>query len=126
MADRNTEGGAGDESIDASFDALSDAHRRSLCRYVMQTAGDTATYEEFVDHVLEDDSETALEDLERQTVELELRHTHLPKLDAVGVVDYDPQGETVRVDHETLTDRLERVRSTVDDLQEAGPDRDDE
>ncbi len=126
MTDRNTEGGAGADSIDASFDVLSDAYRRSLCRYVMRTAGDAVTHEELVDHVLEDDSETALEDLERRTAELELRHTHLPKLDAAGVVDYDTRGEIVRVDRETLADRLERVRSTVDDLQEAGTDRDDE
>ena len=126
MADWNVGGGAEAGSIDAYFGAFGDPYRRSLCRYLMRTDGDVVTHEEFVDHVLEDDPETASEERDRRTVELELRHTHLPKLDAIGVVEYDPRGETVRVDRETLVDRLERVRSAVDDLREAGSDRDGE
>lgn len=125
MADWNVGGGAEAGSIDAYFGVFGDPYRRSLCRYLMRTDGDVVTHEELVDHVLEDDPETASEERDRRTVELELRHTHLPKLDAIGVVEYDPRGETVRVDRETLVDRLERVRSAVDDLREAGSDRDD-
>lgn len=126
MSNQNAEGGAGADSIDAWFDALSDPRRRSVCRYAIRTETDVVTHEELVDLVLERGPETHSDDRERRTVELDLRHTHLPKLDAIGVVEYDPRGETVRVDRATLTDGLQRVSETVDGLQEAGTDRDDE
>ncbi|WP_408957464.1 hypothetical protein [Natrinema sp. 74] len=126
MADRNIDERVGSDSIDAFFDVLNNAYRRSLCRYVMQMDGDLVTYEELVDHVLEGGPETASEDVERRTVGLELRHTHLPKLEAIDIIEYDPRNEAVRVDRAALADQLKWVSETVDDLQAAGTDREDE
>lgn len=119
MNDWHARGDEGSDSIDASFDALSDPRRRSLCRYVMRTETDVVTSEELTDYVVDRAPETAAADVERQRVATELRHVHLPKLDEADVVEYDRRSETVHVDRETLTAHLERVRATVADLQDA-------
>ncbi|MCU4926496.1 hypothetical protein OB905_10960 [Halobacteria archaeon AArc-dxtr1] len=43
-------------------------------------------------------------DADRQTVDISLRHTHLPKLDDAGIVDYDRQSEVVQYDGHQLID----------------------
>ncbi|WP_226480311.1 DUF7344 domain-containing protein [Natrinema amylolyticum] len=110
------------ESIDASFEVLSDPHRRSLCRYVMRTETEVVTNEELVEYVVERAPETAADDgdsTDEHCVATELRHVHLPKLDEAGLVEYDRRSGVVRVDRATVADRLERVRAIVRDLQNA-------
>lgn len=120
MTDRHADRG-GDEtgrSIDLWFAALSDPRRRSLCRYAMRTDGGPVAHEELVDHVVRRAPETDSAEPDRERVETELRHVHLPKLDDAGMVDYDRQSGVVHIDRETTAERLERVRTMVADLQD--------
>ncbi|MFA9417728.1 hypothetical protein [Natrinema sp. HArc-T2] len=116
MSNRNAEGNLGSNSIDAWFDVLSHPRRRFLCRYMMQTDADIVTHETLVEFVIERDSSVVDEVSDRQGVAMELRHVHLPKLDGLEPVDYDPQGGHVYIDSQTLAARLEAVQSMIEDL----------
>ncbi len=118
MSDRNAEGNKESNSIDAWFDALSDPRRRFLCRYLIQMEPDTATHDDLVAFVIERDSSVTDGVSDRQGVAMELRHVHLPKLDGLDPVDYDPKGGRVYIDSETLAARLEDVQSTIEDMLE--------
>ena len=69
----------------ALFDSLSDARR---CLVVFALADRSPLTEaELAAHVLERDRAPT----SSQRVQVSLRHHHLPKLAATGVVDYDPE-----------------------------------
>ncbi|OAQ51634.1 hypothetical protein HTG_16380 [Natrinema mahii] len=107
-----TEGGAQPE-IDRAFDALSDPCRRSVCRYAMRTDASRLDHAEIADYVVD----RTPADRDRQAVATELRHVHLPKLEAAGLLEYDRDGGAVRADRERIADRLELLRATVAELQ---------
>ncbi|ELY68128.1 hypothetical protein C489_09000 [Natrinema versiforme JCM 10478] len=86
----------------------------------MRTDGDRVAHEDLVDHVVTRAPEADSTGPDRERVETELRHVHLPKLDDAGLVDYDRQSGVVHIDRETTVERLERVRAIVADLQDAG------
>jgi len=119
MSNRNAEGNQGSTSIDAWFDVLSNPRRRFLCRYMIQTEADTVTHEDLIDFVIERDSSLADEVSDRQSVAMELRHVHLPKLDGTEAIEYEPRAEQLSIDSATLMTRLETVQSTVEDIQQA-------
>lgn len=123
MCDCLTPSADGGGRIDAVFDALRDPYRRYLCQYALRTDADAATCEELVDYVLECAPESVVDDLDRQRVELELRHTHLPKLAAIGMLEYDRRSGAVRVDRETTAKRLERAQRTIAIVRNESSDR---
>jgi len=77
-----------------------------------------ALREELVDYVVERTPEPVAADADRQTVSLELCHVHLPKLANAGLIEYDRQSGVVHIDRAAITDRLERARATIADLQD--------
>ncbi|MFD1563613.1 hypothetical protein ACFR99_08635 [Haloarchaeobius amylolyticus] len=119
MPNRNAEGNQGSTPIDAWFDVLNDPRRRFLCRYMLRTEADIVTHEDLIDFIIECDSNLADEVSDRQSVAMELRHVHLPKLDSTEAVDYEPRKEQVSIDSSTLLANLENVQSTVEDIQQA-------
>jgi len=123
MSNRNAEGNQGSTSIDTWFDILGDPRRRFLCRYMLRTEADCVTHDQLVDFVIERDSNVADEVSDRQSVAMELRHVHLPKLDGTEAVDYEPRAERVRIDSATLLTKLEGIRSRIDDIQDERSDR---
>lgn len=118
MSDPDAAGGDGSDSIDASFDALSDPCRRSLCRYAMRTETDTVTRDELADYIVDRAPEMATAALDHHALAMELHHVHLPKLDETGLVEYNPQSGVVYVDRTTVAEHLERIRATIADLQD--------
>ena len=53
------------------------------------------------------EEEAAAGDVKARSVEqvsISLHHSHLPKLDSVGVIDYEPGSKTVEIDHGSLLD----------------------
>lgn len=123
MGDPVTESADRFGQIDAVFDVLRDPYRRYLCQYVLRTNADVVTCEDFVTHILDRAPESIGSDCNRERVEIELRHTHLPKLAAVGMVEYDQRSGTVRVDRETIAKRLEQARLTIETVHDDRPDR---
>lgn len=123
MCDCVTEAADGSGRIDAIFDVLRNPYRRYLCQYVLRTDADAATCEELADYVLDRAPESLGNDLDRQRVEIELRHSHLPKVAAAGLVEYDRRSGAVRVDRETTAKRLEQARRVIAELQNDRSDR---
>lgn len=83
--------------IDADdlFDVLSDRRRRRIIGTVLRRdiqAPVDDVVEKVVDHELNGHDDR--EELRSQVV-VSLQHVHLPKLDEVGLIDYDPNHETV-------------------------------
>jgi hypothetical protein len=110
--DRDRGGQTTSEELDSAFDLLRVARRRYLLYYLTTLSDETTTVEDAVEAVigLVDDEEDG-ELPPRQSVRLSLTHSHLPRLDAHDVVDYDARRGEVRVGTgEPLTELLERAR----------------
>lgn len=90
--DSDARPGEGDGStprpLDAVFEVLT-ARRRRCALYVLSRATDRMTLSDLASEV------ASLEDADYDRVVASLYHVHLPKLAAVGVVDYDGGDGTV-------------------------------
>lgn len=86
------------DSLDAIFDALANRHRRRLLGVVYARAPATSTRDELARRLASGEHEkppAQVTESERQQALIDLHHIHLPKLDAVGLVDQDTDAETV-------------------------------
>lgn len=93
-------------SRDVLFDMLSSPRRRYVLHYLHQ-AGGRAELGELADHVAAWENDTTIEQLgsqERKRVYISLYQTHVPKLDEVGVVEYDQSSGVV-----DLADRADEL-----------------
>jgi hypothetical protein len=91
---------------DLVFDILSSPRRRYVLYYLRET-GETVALNDLAEHVAAWENETEvdqLSDQERKRVYVSLYQTHIPKLDSVGIIDYDQQSGMVE-----LTDRVHRI-----------------
>lgn len=91
---------------DLVFDILSSPRRRYVLYYLRQT-GEPVALNDLAEQVAAWENETAVADLsdqERKRVYVSLYQTHIPKLDSVGIVDYDQQSGMVE-----LTDRVHQI-----------------
>lgn len=79
---------------DVVFDLLKDESRRHLLYYFRGRPREVVTVDELADHLRGRFDARPEADTDR--FELQLVHNHLPKLDHLGVIEYDPQDETVR------------------------------
>jgi DNA-binding transcriptional ArsR family regulator len=80
--------------VGALFEALSEPGRRYVLTYLLQSEGSVAC-SELVDYVVER-TDTAMTDEEfRRRVVTELTHSHLPKLEAAGLVKYNMERQLV-------------------------------
>ncbi|ELY48218.1 DUF7344 domain-containing protein [Natronorubrum sulfidifaciens] len=89
-------------SLDLIFDLLSNRRRRYALYYLYDQPDGVATLEEIADAVTTDlkrfsesDGETNPEQ-QRGRVQMELQHTHLPRLEDAGILEHDHRSETVR------------------------------
>lgn len=112
-------GNGGNSPTDAAFAALSDPYRRAIVASLLRREAAVVDDGELVDQLV--DRVEGIDDRNRAVTEL--RHVHLPKLDAVGVLEYDPRDNVVRADRDVLVDHLERAEATIDRLH---PDRADD
>lgn len=82
------------------YEALSSSRRRAACQFVAAATDDAVTLEEIATYT------TTAEKIEQRgsvadeehcdQIRAELHHTHLPKLDATGLVLYDSESHVVR------------------------------
>jgi len=86
-----------DQSLDDVFELLSDERRRTVLYALAGLQAQTTSLERLADEVV--DREIARGDvtgpLHRREVEIALVHNHLPRLDEVGVVEYDHEASEV-------------------------------
>jgi DNA-binding transcriptional ArsR family regulator len=87
---------AGREQFDVGelFEALSDPGRRYVLTYLLQSEGSVAC-SELVDYVVERTDTGMTESEFRRRVITELTHSHLPKLEAAGLVTYNMERQLV-------------------------------
>jgi hypothetical protein len=91
--------------LDAYLDLLSDSQRRAVLREMHHAPADSITFEQLVERFSESDSDQLLGDGgsetnadERVGIATQLHHTHLPKLDAHDIVEYDPDAGHIEYD----------------------------
>ncbi|RBI63512.1 hypothetical protein DMJ13_02960 [halophilic archaeon] len=78
------------KTIDGLFDLFSDERRRNICLHVVKAEKTAFSLEELVDQVAERESKAGEGTEERRTrIRAELYHAHLPKMEDVGLVEYD-------------------------------------
>lgn len=85
--------------VDAVLCAIADERRRRIVGYLVEHGDEPVTIDELVDAATAADSAGPPDPPSRATIEwtvTRLHHTHLPKLDRAGVVEYDARSGIVR------------------------------
>ena len=91
---------------DLVFDILSSPRRRYVL-YYLRKIDEPVALNDLAEHVAAWENETTVDELsdqERKRVYVSLYQTHIPKLDSVGIIDYDQQSGLVE-----LTERVHRI-----------------
>ena len=110
-------------TADQTFRLLQSERRRAVLRHLRREGG-TVRVHDVAEQVAAREHDTpvqALTPAERERVSVSLYHSHLPKLDEAGVVEYDRDRDVV--ERTPLADRLDRFLSPVDG--DAATDRGD-
>ncbi|WP_336001155.1 DUF7344 domain-containing protein [Halorientalis halophila] len=107
LAERQAGGGRGGPDVvseglsaDDAFEVLRNGRRRRVLAYLYDVGdeGDDVTLGELAEHVAALEADTTVSDItsnERKRVYVGLYQSHLPKMDSVGVLEYDEQVKTV-------------------------------
>lgn len=93
---------ANEERIDAVFEVLADARRRRVVRLLRTREGGVATVPELAEALAVREPG----DPEPSRLVVSLRHVHLPKLEATGVVEMVDDGAAVRYGDAPLVETL--------------------
>lgn len=98
--------------LDSMFEALSVARRRYVLYYLADRPDEAVDLVDLIDHVrMVEQAEGTAETTRQERIRIDLHHSHLPKLDAMGVIDYDGRSGTVRYrSRPTFEDWLDRAR----------------
>ncbi|WP_232702358.1 DUF7344 domain-containing protein [Halobacterium wangiae] len=92
----------GDIPIDELHRLLASARRRTVVSYLAAHPRGAVPFDELLAIAVESEYPTTGPRTHRVRVTTDLHHVHLPKLDAAGVVTYDPVAGTVEY-HESAT-----------------------
>lgn len=87
-------------SLDDAFDILSNQRRRHVLQYLLDADADSVELGEIAEHVaaLENDKDTStLTSNERKRVYVGLYQNHLPRMDAVDVIEFDADRKQIRL-----------------------------
>lgn len=93
-----------ESSLDACLLLVSDRRRRQIIRH-LRHSGDKKTVDGLVSQLLDTESQVS-ESPDRKHLGIQLRHSHLPMLADYGVVQYDPESETVRYASDELVETV--------------------
>ncbi|MFC6718597.1 hypothetical protein ACFQGT_01360 [Natrialbaceae archaeon GCM10025810] len=113
--------GPSSAGTDSAFRLLGHRHRRSVLRHLASHEGTrpVALSDLAVRIALEDrrgdvTADGSVSTGDRRTIELSLRHTHLPMLSDAGAIEYDHRKETASLTEEgrTLLDRSSAIRGS--------------
>ena len=113
-------GESASDGVDTAMKLLAHRYRRSMLQYLEDGDG-SATLTELAVDIATQDAATepnAISDhgdvsaRERRTVRISLHHTHIPKLAAADVIDYERETETVTLCERgrTLLERDDAIR----------------
>lgn len=105
------------QKLDILFDVLTDQRRRYVLYYLQQQGGAVDTESLATQLAAWEDacSVDEVDDERRQRMFTDLYHTHLPKLEGAGVIDYDERTGTIRLwEHADLLRNVLRVATWVE------------
>lgn len=96
------------DSLDIVFDLLSDVRRRYLLYYLVTMDGDVTDRDAAVNAVYEYEAANAGTDdcPTPENIQIEFHHTHLPRLEDAGLVEYDHRHSTIRFTGNPVFDEL--------------------
>lgn len=106
-------------SKDEVFEMLQNERRRRILRYLLD-ADDVMTIGELAERIAAVENDTtvaALNSTQRKRVYVALYQTHLPKMDDVGVIDYDRDRGRVRI-----ADNADLLTFYLDERSDGGDD----
>ena len=99
---------------DEVLSAIANEQRRAIIDSLNSASENTLDYDTLVDRVADtvrDKDVEGASDEQRQRVRIALRHTHLPKLEEIRVIDYEAETDHVQfVGGEMVQEVLELVR----------------
>lgn len=99
-------------SLDSTLELLSDYQRRAILQFLVETPDNTATINELVNNLAEQEGARTGERPGHNRVEASLYHIHIPKLADAGVIDYDARSKEVRYwRNDRLETWLDRIRA---------------
>jgi hypothetical protein len=84
--------GGGDLPLDDVFDLLRNQRRRGVLQYLRDSTDGTATLDELAEHIAAKENDVEIEQLtssQRKRVYIGLYQCHLPKMDELGVIEYN-------------------------------------
>lgn len=97
----------GRDDVDALFSAIAHERRRLVLRALRGADGHAAALDALVEIVRDEAGPPgATADVDRRQIRATLRHIHLPKLVASGLVEYDDETERVRSSEGAVERRL--------------------
>ncbi|MDZ7730153.1 MAG: hypothetical protein U5K37_03105 [Natrialbaceae archaeon] len=92
-------------SLDFVFELLASSRRRLVLYRLNEARDGTAKLEDLARYISVYENESSLE-----SIQLALEHTHLPKLVAAGIVEFDPRSDTIRYwSHPSIEEWLEHA-----------------
>lgn len=98
-------------SLDGRLQLVADRHRRQVIDHLRREENGATTFDDLVDQLHGGGSSSGDDPpRDRDALAIELHHTHLPKLAAHGVVEYEHRGGTVRYQPD------EQVETVLDSL----------
>lgn len=106
------------------FDLLKNSRRRSTITYLREHGG-SAKLDELAEHIAADENDTTVRQLssdQRKRVYIGLYQCHLPKMDKLGVVEYDKNRGTVEL-QESVGQLLQYMELSNEDVEEDTPGR---
>lgn len=104
-----------DPDIDECLDLLADERRRQVLTHLRQATDSAMSFDDLLDAVHGDVPDTGHQPRRhRDELAIELHHTHLPKLAANGLVEFEPRSGIVRYHHDEQVERvLDALRRDV-------------
>lgn len=103
----------GDIPRDDLFELLASERRRAVVSYLATGPADAAQLEELVAVLVANECPGSGPGTHRERVSTAIHHVHLPKLERVGVLSYDPRSGAV---HYHGSERLEALLAASDDV----------
>lgn len=83
--------------VDDALHVLESPERRRILAHLDDESVEWTTVGELASHLTDSSPEPrTTEERSGQTLEARLHHVHLPKLDDLGIVEYDPRSNAIR------------------------------
>ncbi len=103
-------------TTDETFELLKNARRRAVIRYLLQNGG-TAQLSELAEHIAAAENGISIHELssdQRKRVYIGLYQCHLPKMDTLGVIEYEKNRGSVEL-QDSVTQLLPYLETGEDD-----------